>query len=330
MGKKNTLVAIGNALVDMEFEVSEAFLQENKLAKGMMELIDYQQYQHQFEELKNLFGITKKVGGGSAANSAVVCSQLGAKTAYICQLGNDSESDFYRKDLLKEGVSCFSSVIGQICGKCMVMVSSDAERTMQTYLGASAKLNVEAVDFNILRQAEYLFLEGYLVSLPEPFEVAKKAIAMAKQYQVKVALSFSDPSMVRFFHSQVSELVALGIDVLFANQEEVHIWAKEQDLSKAIKKLKQSVAQVVITQGKQGSLHYGGSEEVLQVAGVPTSVVDTNGAGDVFAGAYLYGIMQGLTMELAGKLANTVAAKMVSQFGARLPKQEVLKTRQAL
>lgn len=320
---KYHVYGIGNALVDKEFEVTEEFLAEQGIEKGMMTLLEDETHITLLNTLKSTFGLKARSGGGSAANSIVAISQFGGKTFYACKVGNDEQGQFYAQNLQEAGVNTKlqDTPTEGSTGKCMVMITPDAERTMNTFLGITADFSENELHFDELAQSEYLYIEGYLVTSDISRAAAIKARQVAKENNVKTAMTFSDPSMVTYFKEGLKEMFADGVDILFCNEEEALTFTDTKTLEEAIKALSPKVGKLVITQGAEGAsiIHQG---ETTKIAGQKAEAIDTNGAGDMFAGAFLYGVTHGLTDEQAGKLANSAAAKVVATFGARLSKAE--------
>ena len=324
------LSAIGNALIDLEYQVTDEFIQQTGWSKGSMHLMDGEQFEQTLVELRQNFALAKRCGGGSAANSAVVFSQLGGSAQYFCQLGDDEQGAFYRQDLLNQSLQCHSTVIQQPSGQCLVLVTPDAERTMLTHLGASAMLSSHSMDLKQLDDTQWLLLEGYMVSQPESFELAKQVIRYAKTTKtngIKIALSLSDPLMIELFNGQMNDLVGLnssdlGVDLIFANEQEACLFSGKANIDEAMTALHELAETVVITRGSSGSMVIM-ADQMIETKGVEVEVLDSNGAGDAFAGAFLYGISNGLSAQQTCQLANRLAAQMVSQFGARLPKASV-------
>lgn len=321
--KKQLLLGIGNALVDLEFEVDDAFLKTHHIAKGQATLIDDEGYQNIFQILSKHYLPKKQVGGGSAANSVVIFSQLGGQVTYCCRVGDDEFGRFYVHDLKQQGVQCIPAYSSGVTGKCLVLVTPDAERTMLSYLGATADLCVNDIDFSQLKEAEWLLIEGYLATTDKSLSVAKEAINNAKKYGVKIAMSFSDPFVVSTFGTQMTDLLSLGIDCLFANQEEGEIWSKKNTLPEIFHVLHTYCANAIITLGDKGcAVSMGNQPTTPATINYYSTIninqlVDTTGAGDSFAGAFLYAIAHGWQEEKAAQLANAMAGNIISQFGAR-------------
>jgi len=319
---KYHVYAVGNALVDKEFEVTDEFLIDNNIEKGMMSLLDEDAHITLLDTLKKQFGLKKRAGGGSAANSIVAISQFGGNTFYACKVANDEQGDFYKTNLQEAGVTTFLDKVqcDGNTGKCMVMVTPDAERTMNTFLGITSDFSEEELHLDELKQAEYLYIEGYLVTSDISKTAVMKARKVAKENGIKTAMTFSDPSMVTYFSEGIKEMFAEGVDILFCNEEEALTFTGSETLDEAITELSPKVGKLVITLGEKGACIVNGGT-TLYVDAEKADAIDTNGAGDMFAGAFLYGITHGLNDEQACKLANSAAAKVVATFGARLDRK---------
>lgn len=314
---------IGNALVDNEFEVTDQFLQNNNIEKGMMSLLDEEAHHQLLDKLNSTFGLKKRAGGGSAANSIVAISQFGGTTFYACKVADDEQGDFYCRDLADAGVTTLLEQVQSEghTGKCMVMVTPDAERTMNTFLGITADFSEKELHLEELKKAEYLYIEGYLVTSDISRAAVMKARQVAAENNIKTAMTFSDPAMVTYFKDGIKEMLADGVDILFCNEEECLTFTEKDNLDEAIKTLAPQVGKLVITLGKEGAMIVNGHER-MKVTTDTVTAVDTNGAGDMFAGAFLYGITNGMTDREAGKLASKAATRIVTTFGARLEKKE--------
>ena len=318
---KYHVYGIGNALVDKEFEVTDQFLADNGIEKGLMTLIEQDQQVTLLANLKEKFGLKKRAGGGSAANTIVAISQFGGKTFYACKVANDETGDFYMKDLAIAGVETkLDQVKGDgVTGKCIVMVTDDAERTMNTYLGITSDFSEQDLHLDELKDSEYLYIEGYLVTSDVSRNAAIKARQVAKENGVKTAFTFSDPAMVTYFKDGVSEIIGDGVDVLFCNEEEAQTYTGTNNLDDAIASLANIADKIIVTLGDKGAKAITGDKHVdIEVSAV--KAIDTNGAGDMFAGAFMYGLTQGMSDRDAGMLASESAARIVATFGARLEK----------
>lgn len=323
MDMKYHVYGIGNALVDKEFEVTDEFLAEQGIEKGMMTLLEEQDQQEKLlAELKKRFGLKKRAGGGSAANSIVAISQFGGNTFYACKVADDETGDFYMKDLKAAGVTTrLDQVKGEgVTGKCMVMVTDDAERTMNTYLGITSDFSTDDLHLDDLKESEYLYIEGYLVTSEVSRNAAITARQVARENGVKTAFTFSDPAMVTYFKEGITEIIGDGVDVLFCNEEEAQTYTATDNVDSAIQELSKIANKIVVTRGSKGATVVTGKKQV-KIEASPVKAKDTNGAGDMFAGAFMYGLTQGMSDHDAGMLASESAARIVATFGARLEKQ---------
>ena len=318
--KKYQVFGIGNALVDMEFEVSDSFFTEHGIEKGLMTLVDEETQHRMVGTLTSEYGLIKRAGGGSAANTIVAISQFGGHTFYACKVADDEAGDFYMHDLHAAGVRTrLDQVKGEgVTGKCMVMVTPDAERTMNTFLGITADFAESDLHLEELEQAEYLYIEGYLVTSDISRAAAMRAREHALKHGVKTAFTFSDPAMVTYFRDGVKEILSDGVDVLFCNEEEALIFTGADTLESAIAALKPLAERLIVTRGPRGAVILNGDKSI-EVEVSPVEAIDTNGAGDMFAGAFMYGLTNGFSDRDAGMLASEAAARTVATFGARLP-----------
>ncbi len=329
MTKKFHVYGIGNALVDMEFEVTTQFLKENNIEKGVMTLVDEAR---QSELMSRLDGLHKKRQcGGSAANSIIALCQMGGKAFYSCKVAGDETGDFYYKDLMENGAQ---TNLGRnrpsgVTGKCMVFITPDADRTMNTYLGITETLSINEIDEEALKSSEYLYIEGYLVASKTGKEAAIRARELARKHQVKVALTFSDPFMVSTFKQNFLDIIGDGVDLIFANQHEACAFSGVTDVFEAAKMMKDFCQSYAVTLGPKGAHLFDGKKEI-EVVAEKVEAVDTNGAGDIFAGSFLYALTQGKSFNEAGSLACHAASYLVTKFGPRLRAQETLMIRKEI
>ena len=317
---------VGNALVDTEYEVDEAFINIAKLQKGVMTLVeadDREKLIHLLEQ-EHEHRVVKQAGGGSAANTIVAIAQFGGTSFYSCKVANDDTGDFFMRDLKAAGVETNLDAGREpgITGKCISLVTPDAERTMTTHLGITATLGVNELDRDALRRSNYLYIEGYLVTSPSAMAAAKEAQAIARAAGVKVSMTLSDPAMVDNFKHAFDELAEGGVDLIFCNEDEAKLWTAATSREDAMSRLKTICPRVAMTCGKDGAMVYDG-KSVNLVPGFPAQAVDTTGAGDMFAGAFLYGITHGMNYLEAAKIANKAAALLVANFGARMATADV-------
>lgn len=315
--KKYHVYGIGNALVDMEIECDSDFLKKANVEKGLMILVDENRQRELLDLIKG--NHHKRSCGGSAANTIIGAKQLGARAFYSCKVANDETGDFYFKDLMEEGVS--TNLHGEradgTTGKCMVFVTPDADRSMQTYLGITETFSEEEICWEDLKDSEYLYIEGYLVTSESGRAAAIKAREFAKANGVKVALTFSDPGVVGYFKDGFKEMIGDGVDLLFCNEEEAKSYSGTDSAEAALKELRKVSGQIAITQGPRGALLWDGEREI-DVLTRKVNAVDTNGAGDLFAGSFLYAITNNYSFSDAGKLACACSSELVTKFGPRL------------
>ena len=317
---------VGNALVDTEYEVDEAFINIAKLQKGVMTLVeadDREKLIHLLEQ-EHEHRVVKQAGGGSAANTIVAVAQFGGTSFYSCKVANDDTGDFFMRDLKAAGVETNLDTGREsgITGKCISLVTPDAERTMTTHLGITATLGVNELNPDALRQSDYLYIEGYLVTSPSAMAAAKEAQAIARAAGVKVSMTLSDPAMVDNFKHAFDELAEGGVDLIFCNEDEAKLWTAATSRADAMSRLKTICPRIAMTCGRDGAMVYDG-KSVNLVPGFPAQAVDTTGAGDMFAGAFLYGITHGMSYLEAAKIANKAAALLVANFGARMATADV-------
>lgn len=318
MKKKYNVYGIGNALVDMEFEVTDGFLQKHGVKKGVMTLVDEDTQFRLIDDINREETVEKP--GGSAANTIYAVSQFGGKAFYSCKVANDTFGDIYLDDMNEAGIDTnFKRQEREdgITGKCLVMITEDADRTMNTYLGITANLSTEEIDERAIRDSEYVYIEGYLAASDNGHEAMKQTKKIAQNHGVKTALTLSDPSIVEAFKDRFEDVIGASVDLLFCNEREAKIYTGKEDLREAREALKKEAKRFVITQGKNGAMIYDG-DTFIDIEPYEVKAIDTNGAGDMYAGAFLYGITNGFGYAGAGKLASLAGSKIVSQFGPRL------------
>jgi sugar/nucleoside kinase (ribokinase family) len=308
---------LGNALVDMEFEVHDQFLNENKIDKGVMTLVDENQQHELIGQLDVFEG--NKASGGSAANTLIAVSSMGGSSYYSCKVADDELGHFYLDDLKAAGVDCNmdGKHKGGITGKCLVMVTPDAERTMHTFLGVSSELSPYEVSEEAIKNSQYCYLEGYLTTSETGKAANIEARTIAEANGIKTALTFSDPFVVEHFRDGFTNTIGDGVDLLFCNEAEALSYTRKTSVEEAAEVMKTFAKTFAITLGAQGAAIYDGSD-MISIAANPVTAVDTNGAGDLFAGAFMYGLTHGMTFEQAGNLASKASSQIVSQFGPRL------------
>ncbi|PAY15659.1 adenosine kinase [Rhodopirellula sp. SM50] len=309
---------VGNALVDIQARVDDALLRELSLDKGIMTLVDDEQ---QSGVLSRLDGRPlNRCAGGSAANTIVALAEFGGAAGYIGKVGSDAIGDFFLKDMSDLGVSIQVTPADQPTGTCAVLITEDAQRTMLTNLAASTRLCPDDIDEHKIASSKYVYVEGYLLTGETTKAAAYKAFELAKKHDVKVAFTASDPFLVNLIRDEIWELITGPVDLFFCNEEEAKSLTGEQDALRCAVKIHEHCENVALTLGGKGSIVMHGGEE-FPIEGVKVEAIDTTGAGDMYAGAMLYGITNGLDWRTAGHLASHAAARVVAQLGARLDRK---------
>ena len=313
------LYGLGNALVDTEYHISDELLVGLGVEKGMMTLIDDAQLVVLEEQLRSRGKLKKQASGGSAANSLIAAANFGAKVFYSCKVADDELGVFYHQDLVDSGVATNLDQIREpgTTGRCLVMVTDDAERTMNTFLGITGDLGPHEIDETALKASSMLYIEGYLASSDKAREAAIRAHQIAKDAGIQVALTFSDPAMVTYFKDQVSEMVGDGVDLLFCNEQEAMTWTGEESIEGALTALSNTATQWVCTRGKDGATVFDGVKR-FDIPGRVVKPVDTNGAGDMFAGAFLYGLSNDWGFEKSARFGVHTSGYLITQYGPRV------------
>lgn len=325
------VMAIGNALVDHEYVLSDAALEETELTKGNMTLAEFEEQQQLLAYFK-LAEIepSKQAGGGSAANTMFTFASLGGKPFYACRVGDDDQGAFYLRDLHEAGVATSDKSIhaGGVTGSCVVAVTEDGERTMQTYLGTSSEIAADNVDFDALTQADWLYIEGYL-AMSESIQPAMTQLRQqAGIHNAKIAVSFADPAVVKFAKDGLLNMLGNKVAVIFCNSEEAKLFTDKKQVKAAARALLEYCQIAVVTDGANGAViaHRPTDEAEVEVYDVATpavaNVIDTNGAGDNYAGAFLYALSQQYSLPECGRLASEISAQVIQQFGPRLASQD--------
>lgn len=325
------VMAIGNALVDHEYLLSDAALEETDLTKGNMTLAGIEEQQQLLAYFK-LAEIepTKHASGGSAANTMYTFASLGGKPFYACRVGDDIQGQFYLKDLHEAGVVTSEKSIhtNGVTGSCVVAVTKDGERTMQTYLGTSSDIAADNVDFDALVHADWLYIEGYL-AMSESIQPAMTQLRQqAGIHNAKIAVSFADPAVVKFAKDGLLNMLGNKVAVIFCNSEEAKLFTDKKQVKAAARALLEYCQTAVVTDGAKGAViaHKSNNESEIEIYDVATpvvaNVIDTNGAGDNYAGAFLYALSQQYSLPECGRLASEVSAQVIQQFGPRLISQD--------
>jgi len=316
---KYDLFGLGNALVDYEFHTTDALLNELAIEKGLTTLIDPERADLVLNTMIQRQGNPSKACGGSGANSVIAAAAMGSKTFYAAQLGNDENGHFYVADMQNAGVDTQAQehMVEGVTGRCFVMVTPDAERTMNTSLGVTGDLAEHSLDPEVIQNSRAIYMEGYLITSDVSRATAIKAKQMAQDAGLMVMGTFSDPGLTQYFKPQLQELFAGGVDLLFCNEEELQIFTDTDSLDAGLEAIKPWAKDVIVTLGEAGALIVQNGEQT-RVAGQTAHAVDTNGAGDAFAGAFVHGLLSGWDYLDCATFGCQVAARVVETFGPRL------------
>ncbi|RMF12258.1 MAG: adenosine kinase [Alphaproteobacteria bacterium] len=311
------LVGIGNAIVDVIARAQEEFLARHRLRKGTMRLIVAAQAEALYEDM----GPGIEMSGGSVANSIAGFAMLGGRAAFIGKVAEDQLGEVFGHDIRSLGVHFATPPAPPpaTTARSLILVTPDAQRTMNTYLGASQMLNEHDLDEGLIARAEIVYLEGYLWDPPGAKRAFRRAIEVAKAAGTQVAFSLSDPFCVSRYRREFLELIDGGIDILFANEEEAKTLLKVDTAEEAREALKSKVPITALTRSEKGSwLIDRASGAVHEIPADPVErVEDTTGAGDLYAAGLLYGLTHGYALPQAGRIAARCAGEVVSHYGAR-------------
>lgn len=311
------IVAIGNAIVDILSPATDTFVADNGMTKGAMALVFSPE---EADALYAKMGPGQEVSGGSAANTIAGMAALGGKCAFIGQVADDQLGNVFAHDIRAAGIRFDTEARpgSPTTGRCLIFVTPDGQRTMNTFLGASHYLPEAALDRALIADAKYLYLEGYLWDPEEPRAAMRAAIDVARAAGRKVAFTLSAEFVIDRHRAAFLQLIEDGlIDVLFANQAEIISLTEAADADAAIAAVKGKVPLLVVTMSEEGACAIAGDEHVRVPAAPVDKVVDTTGAGDLFAAGFLHGQAQGWDLERSLKLGAVCAAEVISHFGAR-------------
>jgi len=308
---------IGNAIVDVLAQVDDAFVSAEKMPKGSMQLIDTDVAEDLYQKLS---GCTV-CSGGSVANTMAALASLGARAAYMGRVHDDELGHMFRHDMRSTGVAFDTpaAVSGKPTARCMICVTPDAERTMNTYIGACAEIEPSDIDDARIQASGVVYVEGYLWDQPAAKAAIRHAVHTAKIAGRKVALSLSDVFCVERHREEFHEIIHQYVDVLFANETEILALAQVDDVHLAAKHVGEKVRVLAITQGERGVLVVSDGQVTHYHADVIDHVVDTTGAGDLFAAGFLFGLTQGESIADCADLGHCCAGVIIQQMGARVP-----------
>jgi len=309
------VVGIGNAIVDVLAHAEEEFLAREGLVKGTMTLIDADRA----DAVYRMMGPAIEASGGSAGNTMAGIASLGGTGAYIGKVRDDFLGEVYRHDITATGVrfDTPAATSGPGTARCLILVTPDGQRTMNTYLGACVELGPVDIDPEVIAGAQITYLEGYLFDPPLAQEAFRKAASLAHAAGRQVALSLSDPFCVGRHRAGFRELVDGHVDILFANEAEICSLYETDDFGAAAAAVRGHVAIAALTRSAAGSVILGTGFEYPVAAAPVARVVDTTGAGDLYASGFLYGLTRGLPLPICGEIGSLCAAEIISHFGAR-------------
>ena len=283
MSRKYNVYGVGNALVDVQYQVDEGYISRMNVGMGTMTLVDEDRQRELIGNVST--DPLERASGGSAANTMIGVANFGGSAYYGCKVGKDEPGDFYLNDLTAAGVGSNPNNRAEgVTGQCVVLIGPDGERSLNTYLGITAEFSPDEVEPDVVSDSEIVYIEGYLLSSDSGFEASLKAQELAKERGARVALTLSDVFIVNAFKARVDEIFRNGIDLLFGNEAEAMAYTDRSDVSGACLVIGKVVSDFVITLGGEGALVTDGGN-VKTVDGFPAEVVDTNGAGDGFAGS---------------------------------------------
>ncbi len=313
------VVAVGNALVDVLSHATDGFIEQQNanhgMEKGAMTLIDETRAVALYAEM----GQGIESSGGSAANTMAGFASFGGRGGFIGKVADDELGKVFQHDLKAQGVDFKTQplIVGAPTGRCLILITPDAQRTMNTFLGASIELTADDVDEELIANAHITYLEGYLFDRDQAKAAFIKAAETAHESGHRVALSLSDPFCVDRHRSDFLKLVESHVDILFANEEEIKSLFMRDSFEEAMSAVSTSVEVAVLTRGEKGAVIVSRGQQIEIPAAKADKVIDTTGAGDQFAAGFLYGFTEGMSLELCGKLGALAAAEVISHMGPR-------------
>ena len=309
------VVGIGNALVDVISHETDEMVADHGLVKGSMNLIETERAEKLYGDMAS--GI--EISGGSAANTMVGVASFGGSASYFGKVRDDQLGDVFQHDLRATGVrpAVTPAIEGAPTGRCLIMVTPDAERTMNTYLGASVEMHPDDIDDGIVRRAREVYLEGYLWDRPDPQEAMLRVARVAREAGARVSLTLSDSFCVDRHRESFRLLIDDEVDLLFANIDEITSLYEVDDVDAAVAAVREQCELAAITMSARGSLIVTPDELIEVPAEQVERVVDTTGAGDLYAAGFLFGLARELPLEVCGRLASIAAAEVISHVGAR-------------
>ena len=321
---KNDISAIGNALVDTVFKVEHSLISELGLEIDQMTLSSAEEHAPIIERLIASGADTVSDCGGSATNSLVAAANFGAKCFHTCKVSDDQDGVRYLQSLKEAGVSHkgnMASASAVPTGKCLILVTPDAKRTMTTALNISSMMDESDLDLDQIANSKIFYIEGYMVTSEENYKVTLKALDHLQNFpDVKIAFSLSDPGIFMGFKDKFHEMESFGLDYIFGNDDEAMAFVEVENIEEAYTKLQEKTYTSIITMGEKGSVVIA-NDEIIKTPKVNIDPIDTNGAGDMFAGSFLYALLQDNDLRACAEFANYGASKIVETFGPRLSQE---------
>jgi sugar/nucleoside kinase (ribokinase family) len=309
------VVGIGNALVDVLSHESDDFVVEHGLQRGSMQLIDTERAEHLYDAM----GPAVEVSGGSAANTTVGIASFGGAAAFVGRVNDDQLGEVFGHDLRAAGVEFDTPPAkdGVPTGRCLIIVTPDAQRTLNTYLGASAQLGPGDLDEELIGNAQVLYLEGYLWDEPDAKDAFRRAARIAHEAGNRVAFTLSDGFCVDRHRAEFLELIEYEVDVLFANEVEITSLYQVAAFDDALQQVRDQCEIAALTRSEKGSIIVTRDQVHVVDAHPVAHIVDTTGAGDLYASGFLFGLTHGYDLGTAGRLGALAAAEVISHLGAR-------------
>lgn len=309
------VVGIGNAIVDVLSRADEDFLKVNKINKGTMTLIEADQAENLYAKM----GAGTEMSGGSVANTIAALSSMGARVGYIGKVANDQLGQVFRHDMRAMGVTFDTPALdqGAPTARCLILITPDAQRTMCTFLGACVWISPTDLNEQMIRDASVTYLEGYLLDRNRAKMAFRRAGEIAHAAGKKVALSLSDPFCVERHRDEFLDLIDKDVDIVFANEPEIHALFKTTDFNEAVHHIRKHCEVAALTRSAKGSVIVT-ANDIIEVPAEPVAqIVDTTGAGDLYAAGFLYGYTRGMDMATCGRIGSVAAAEVIAHIGAR-------------
>ena len=312
MSRKNSIVGMGNPLVDIIVRVDDDFIKKLGFKKGSMNHVDLKRRDEILEKAKKYS--VEKVTGGSVANTIIGLSELGISTSYIGKLGEDRNGEFFYNDMNDNKIKTYFKYGEAGTGTAICLITKDSERTFATYLGAAIELDAKDLVYNEFEGSENFFLEGYMV---QNHKLVKHSVDLARKAGNKIIIDLASFNVVEENREFLNGIVSEYVDIIFANEEESEAFTGLSDPEEGLKKISELCDIAVVKIGSRGSLIMK-NERKYSIKAELTKAVDTTGAGDLYASGFLYGIAKGLPMEKCGNIGSILAREIVETFGAKI------------